>query len=134
MQFPRLNLQYEANDCPYSIVSDGTGYRLALRNDFASLRNRFFGRIRAARLSAAAVEVLSLIAYHEPLSGDDVSRLRGTPSGHILSQLVGRQLLRIERSEGKTSKRRYFITTRFLKLFHLRSLEDLPRSDDLQRQ
>jgi segregation and condensation protein B len=129
-----LNTRYEANGSPFSIVLDGDGYRLQLRREFGGLRDRFFGRIRAARLSPAAVEVLSLVAYHEPLSADEVARLRGMPSGHILSQLVRRQLLRLERSDEKPIKKKYFTTSRFLKLFHLRSLEDLPRSDDLQRQ
>jgi segregation and condensation protein B len=128
-----LNARYEANGSPFSIVLDGDGYRLQLRREFGGLRDRFFGRIRAARLSPAAVEVLSLVAYHEPLSADEVARLRGTPSGHILSQLVRRQLLRLERSDKKPAQKQYFTTPRFLKLFHLRSLEDLPQSDDLQR-
>jgi segregation and condensation protein B len=128
-----LNARYDANGSPFSIVLDGNGYRLQLRREFGGLRDRFFGRIRSARLSPAAVEVLSLVAYHEPLSADEVARLRGTPSGHILSQLVRRQLLRLERSDKKPTKKQYFTTSRFLKLFHLCSLEDLPRSDDLQR-
>jgi segregation and condensation protein B len=81
------------------------------------------------------VEVLSLVAYHEPLTVDDVNRFRGKPSGHILSQLVRRKLLRLEHvGEKKRGKVRYYTTPRFLKLFHLQSLAELPRSDDLQHQ
>ena len=56
------------------------------------------GRACAARLSPAAVEILALIAYNEPLSSSEVSQQRGTPSGHILRQLVRRRLLRLEKA------------------------------------
>ncbi len=129
-----LNAQYEANGCPYEIASEGSGYRMVLRSGMNSVRGRFHGRVRSARLSPAAIEVLSLVAYHEPLSADEVAQMRGAPSGHLLRSLVRRQLLRLQRGEGKGAKSKYFTTARFLKLFHLRSLEDLPRSEDLQRQ
>jgi segregation and condensation protein B len=130
-----LNAQYKANGCPYEIVFNRGGYRFQLRREFDSLRDRFLGRMRSAKLSPGAVEVLSLVAYHEPLTVDEVSRMRGKPSGAILGQLVRRKLLRLERPDGKKrGKVRYFTTPRFLKLFHLQSLAELPRSDDLQHQ
>ncbi len=129
-----LTVHYDMNGCPFAIIPDGAGHRMELRREFAALKDRFYGRIRAARLSPAAVEVLALVAYHEPLTADEVNRLRGIPSGHILAGLVRRQLLRLQRSETKPAKRQYFTTPRFLKLFHLRSLDELPRSDDLQKQ
>jgi segregation and condensation protein B len=128
-----LNAQYAAHGCPYLIVSDGPGYRLMLRAEFKSLRERMIGKARAARLSPAAVEVLALIAYNEPLTASEVNQQRGTPSGHILRQLVRRQLLRLERADAKPSQAKYFTTTRFLELFRLNALAELPRSDDLSR-
>jgi segregation and condensation protein B len=128
-----LNAQYIAHGCPYTIISDGPGYRLILRPEFNSLRERMLGRARAARLSPAAVEILALIAYNEPLSSSEVSQQRGTPSGHILRQLVRRRLLRLEKAGAKSGPAKYFTTSRFLEVFHLNSLADLPRSDDLSR-
>jgi segregation and condensation protein B len=128
-----MNADYAAKGCPYTIASDGPGYRLTLRDEFNTLRERFYGRARAARLSPAAIEVLALVAYNEPLTSDEVSKLRGKPSGHILSQMVRRQLLRIERTTTKPIQNRYFTTRRFLEVFRLRSREDLPRSEDLER-
>ncbi len=128
-----LNEQYQANNCAYAVVSAGEGYRLALRPEMNALRDKVLGRSKSAKLSAAAVEVLSLVAYNEPLAADDVSRLRNTPSGHILSQLVRRQLLRLERTQAKPPKTQYFTTRRFLELFGLASLEELPRSQEIER-
>ena len=127
-----LNRQYAARRCPYRIESVGSGYRLILTPAYAGLREKVFGKTRQARLSQAAIEVLAAVAYHEPITAEQVARLRGTASGSILSQLVRRGLLKVERHEGQRSAR-YLTTPRFLELFRLGSLQDLPRSQDLEQ-
>ena len=87
--------------------------------------------MREARLSLAAVDVLSIVAYRQPLTADEVSRLRDKPSGHILSQLVHRGLLRIERAAAPRRTAHYHTTDRFLELFGLSNLADLPQSEEL---
>jgi segregation and condensation protein B len=125
-----LNQRYTADNCPYHIVGEGDGYRLTLRKKHSALRNKFYGRIREARLSQAAIDVLAVVAYQQPLTGEQLNRLRGKPSSHILAQLVRRGLLRIERPEAKRRTPLYFTTERFLRLFNLQSLDDLPRSEE----
>lgn len=129
-----LNRCYAANGCPYQVASDGAGYRLVLRKAFHPLRSRFYGRIREARLSQAAIDVLAIVAYQQPLNGEQISRLRGKSSGHVLAQLVRRGLLRIERTDAKRRTVQYFTTDRFLALFGLEGLDDLPQSEDLEGQ
>jgi segregation and condensation protein B len=129
-----MNARYAAEERPYEVASEGAGYRLILRSQYVPLRDQYYGRLRRARLSQAAVEVLALVAYNEPVTADQVARLRGTPSGQILHHLVRRQLLRIERPATKPRKAKYFTTKRFLEVFRLRSLEDLPRSEELEAQ
>lgn len=125
-----LNAGYARENCPYRIVGEGDGYRLTLRKALHPLRNKLYGRIREARLSQAAIDVLALVAYKQPLSGEQVGKLRGRPSGHILAQLVRRGLLRLERPADKPRTPHYAITERFLRLFNLQSLDDLPRSEE----
>jgi segregation and condensation protein B len=127
-----LNELYRGRNCPYTIVAEGAGYRLSLRDEYARVRDRFYGKSRQARLSQAAIEVLSAVAYHAPITADEISRLRGKPSGSILAQLVRRQLLRLEPGESVPRRASYFTTPRFLELFGLESLDDLPRSSDLE--
>jgi segregation and condensation protein B len=128
-----LNAAYDAEGCPYTIVSEGAGYRLCLREQFAALRDRFYGRTREARLSQAAIDTLAIVAYNQPVTRDEIDRLRGKPSGGILAQLIRRELLRIERPEQRPRKPRYFTTERFLDVFGLDALGDLPQSHDLER-
>jgi segregation and condensation protein B len=125
-----LNARYESENCPYSIIGEGDGYRLTLRKAFHPLRNKLYGRIREARLSQAAIDVLALVAYKQPLSGEQVHKMRGKPSSHILAQLVRRGLLRLERPAEKPRIPCYATTERFMKLFNLDSLDDLPRSEE----
>ena len=125
-----LNAQYVAEQCPYTIISEGTGYRLTLHEDFADLRERFYGRVKEARLSQAVIDTLSLVAYHQPVSQKQIDDLRGKPSGGLLSQLVRRQLVLLERLPENRKEVRYRTTARFLDLFGLSSLEDLPRNQE----
>jgi segregation and condensation protein B len=129
-----LNEQYVANGCPYKIASEGDGYRLVLREEFNRVQAKFYGKARQARLSAGAVEVLALVAYNGPLAADEVSRLRGHPSRAILTQLVRRQLLSVQRPESSPRTPHYRTTQRFLDLFGLASLAELPRSQELDAQ
>jgi len=126
-----LNHRYAAVGCPYQIVSERSGYRMTLRKDFAKLRDRFYGRIREARLSQAALDVLAIVAYRQPLTAVRIAELRGKPSARLLSQLVRRGLLEIHRPEDRGAAAEYRTAGRFLGLFGLGSLEDLPRSEDL---
>jgi segregation and condensation protein B len=126
----QLNRRYAARGCPYFIASEGAGYRMTLRREFWPIRNRFYGRIREVRLSQAAIDVLAIVAYRQPVTAETVGQFRGHPSGHLLRQLVHRRLLRIERTDSAPRIARYWTTDRFLGLFGLESLTDLPRSDE----
>jgi segregation and condensation protein B len=123
----QLNEIYRQQATPYYVASVGAGYRMQLRDDFAPIRERFFGRLRRARLSQAAIDVLAIVAYSQPVDRQRIDQLRGRPSGAVLSQLVQRDLLRVERDTAERRRLLYFTTERFLDLFALDSLDDLPR-------
>ena len=129
-----LNDEYAAAGAPYAIYSVGPGHQLALRAEFHSLRDAFYGRIREARLSTAAIDVLAIVAYHQPVTAEEIERRRGKPSGALLTQLVRRDLLAAERPPEKKAKPRYRTTARFLDLFSLSDLSELPRSQDIGRE
>jgi segregation and condensation protein B len=127
-----LNAGYAAAGCPYRIISQGAGYRMALRDEFLAVRDRFYGRVRQARLSPAAIEVLAIVAYNETATAEEIAALRGTPSGAVLAQLVRRQLLVIQRDPANPKAIRYRTTARFLEVFGIRSLAELPQSQELE--
>lgn len=128
-----LNVGYRSAGAPYYIESTVEGYRMSLREQFHRLREALYGRVKPARLSPAAVDVLSIVAYNQPVTAEQIEKLRNTPSGTIISQLVRRQLLRIERDDANPRVPKYCTTDRFLDLFGIKTLEDLPRGLEIER-
>jgi segregation and condensation protein B len=129
-----LNHEYRRQGRSYVIQSRDHGYLLELRPRFSDVGERLYGQARQARLSSAAIDVLALVAYRQPIARQEVDSIRGLDSGALLRQLVRRNLIAVVQ-RGETGQREvhYGTTQRFLELFHLRSLEDLPQTQDLQK-
>jgi segregation and condensation protein B len=128
-----LNREYRSQGRPYSIQPQEHGYVLTLRSRFRSVVERLYGVSREARLSAQAIDTLALVAYRQPATKQEIDSLRGADSGNLLRQLVRRNLITIaQRGESVKQEVAYGTTPRFLELFGLSSLDDLPRTQDLQ--
>jgi segregation and condensation protein B len=85
------------------------------------------------KLSKAALEALSIVAYHQPSTKSDVDTLRGVDSAAVLKALLEYDLIEIQgRKEGTGTAMVYGTTSEFLSLFNLRDLSDLPSMRDLQ--
>jgi len=126
-----LNETYQRESTAYQIVSEGAGYRMQLCDRHAAVRERFSGRIREAKLTPSAIEVLSVVAYQQPVTAEQINTLRGSRSQTILSHLVRRGLLNLERPEENPRKPLYRTTGRFNELFAIESPQELPNSEDL---
>lgn len=127
-----LNASYEQSDSALRIMSESGGYRMGLAESVDRVRTAFYGRVRDARLNQAAIDVLALIAYQPGVTAATLDIQRGKGSASVAAQLVRRKLVELRRetdSEGRKVQR-YFAAARFLKLFGLKSLEDLPQVDD----
>jgi len=128
-----LNVRYRHQNRPYSITMLDQGYILAIRPKFRSVKEKLHGSPREARLSQPALDVLSLVAYRQPATKAEVDTLRGGESGTILRQLVRLGLIAVvQRGEAKSGVC-YGTTARFLEMFNLRSLDDLPQTGDVQK-
>jgi segregation and condensation protein B len=129
-----LNLDYRRQGRPYLIRAQDQGYVLTLRPRFRPVLDKLYGATRAARLSGAAIDVLALVAYRQPATKQEIDSLRGYDSGALLRQLVRRGLIAIvQRGEAGQREVSYGTTPRFLELFGLTSLDDLPQTQDLQK-
>ena len=127
-----LNEEYQSTGLPLRIDHAGNGFHMQLCESCDHVRERFYGRMRQARLSQLAVDVLALVAYNQPVTRDEVDKLlnSGLQTGRILNQLVRRDLLARRTTDGKPKRREYVTTDRFLQLFALDEIGDLPRSED----
>jgi segregation and condensation protein B len=126
-----LSRQYRRQRRPYAIQAREDGFVLAVLPSYRGLRERLFGGPREARLSQPALDVLSVVAYRQPVEKGEVDAIRGTDSGALLRQLVRLGLVAVRhRAESEGRAVRYGTTPRFLQLFNLNSLDDLPRLGD----
>jgi segregation and condensation protein B len=127
-----LNRAYREQGRPYRVVVRGEGHELALCPGFRGVVERLHGATREARLSQPALDALALVAYRQPVSRPEVDALRGADSVGLLRQLVHLGLVAVQPAEGGQPAV-YVTTPRFLKLFQLRSLDDLPRTLEIQQ-
>ena len=129
----RLNESYKEADQALRIVRDELGYRMTIAPAVEGVRRSFVGKVREAKLGQGAIEVLSLVAYQPGITAQVVQDQRGQESGALLSQLVRRQLLEMRREKPEDGGRtvpHYYPTERFLILFGLSSLDDLPQVEE----
>tara|TARA_B100000945_G_scaffold318227_1_gene322640 strand:+ start:1496 stop:2296 length:801 start_codon:yes stop_codon:yes gene_type:complete len=129
-----LNRGYDEAGSVFEIRLENAGYVMGLREEHDQLRERFYGRIRETKLSQMAIDVLAVVAYNQGISRQEIDAMRDHSSGSVLSQLVRRQMLRLERTDDKPRKTIYFTTERFLKVFGLDNVEDLPQAMILDHQ
>lgn len=130
----RLNELYDEAGRAFRIEEVAGGYQLLTRAKFATWLRRL-GHVPAqVRLSAPALETLAVIAYRQPVPRAEIEAVRGVNSGEILRQLMERDLVRISgRSEELGRPYLYATTKKFLQVFGLVSLEELPRAETLRR-
>jgi segregation and condensation protein B len=126
-----LSREYRRQGRPYAVQTQDDGYLLCLRSQWKWVEERVRGLNRQARLSVAAIDVLSLVAYRQPMSKQEIDSIRGTDSGALLRQLLRRTLIKVAEAAGEKKEVRYQTTERFLELFQLKSLEELPQTQDL---
>jgi segregation and condensation protein B len=111
------------------------GFQLRTRPELAPMVARVGRKAEAEKLSPAALETLAIVAYRQPVLRADIEKIRGVASGEVLRALVERGLVRnAGRAELPGSPLYYATTGRFLEVFGLRDLADLPRDADALRQ
>ncbi|MAT15648.1 MAG: hypothetical protein CMJ46_10310 [Planctomyces sp.] len=126
-----LNELYESEERPYLIQTSEQGYKLHLIPEFESVRRKVYGYgPREVKLSQDALEILALVAYHQPISRADVDRLAKRKASGTLNQLLRRELISLHR-DPETRDVTYRTESRFLEIFGLANLDDLPRPEHL---
>ena len=127
-----LRAYYEANGRAYQIYELAGGYQILTLPDFAPYLERFATVPQSSKLSQAALEALAVIAYRQPIDRSEVEEIRGVASSGVLRTLQDRNLIDVVgRGEGLGRPMLYGTTPKFLEHFGFRSLDDLPRSEEL---
>ncbi|MCD6364638.1 MAG: SMC-Scp complex subunit ScpB [Planctomycetes bacterium] len=130
----RLNERYDSQGSAFRIEPIAGGYQMLTRPEYHDVLTRLFGARSQSRLSRAALETLAIVAYRQPVLRADIEAIRGVTSGEVLRGLMDKQLVKIvARAEVIGRPMLYGTTRRFLEIFGLRNLDDLPRVEELRQ-
>jgi len=120
---------------PMVLREMGGGWRLFTDPEQDPTIQRLMRARKVERLSAAALETLSIVAYRQPVTKAEIEAIRGVQAGPMLRNLVDRGLVRVAgRAEQPGSPLQYGTTKEFLDRFGLASLSQLPRDAELVRE
>jgi segregation and condensation protein B len=128
-----LNSDYTEQGRSFEIQSLAGGWQLVSRRRYAYLIRRLLKARVRPRLSRAALETLSVIAYKQPVTKGEIEALRGVKSDGVVRTLLERQLIKIcGRSDAVGRPLLYRSTREFLEIFGLNSVDDLPRLKEMK--
>lgn len=123
----RLNQLYDDEQCAFRVEELAGGFQLFTRPVFGPWLRRLQTVGSEPRLSQPAMETLVIIAYRQPVLRAELEAIRGVQCGEMLKQLLDRDLIKIVgRSTELGRPFQYGTTKKFLQLYGLRSLDDLP--------
>ena len=127
-----LNAEYAAQGRSFEIGEIAGGYQVRTLPEFATYLQQIQPQ-RPLRLSKAALETLAIVAYRQPVTRAEIEDVRGVDAGAVVRGLMERKLLRIEGHKEVPGRPMLFGTTRrFLEVFGLEKLEDLPSLRQLE--
>jgi segregation and condensation protein B len=123
----RLAQEYEDDERGFSLVRVAGGYRFQSHADLAGHVERFVLDGQAAKMSAAALETLAIVAYKQPVSRGQIAAIRGVNVDGVMRTLVQRgHVGEVGRDPGPGQAVLYGTTPQFLESLGLDSLGDLP--------
>ncbi|MBN1943588.1 MAG: SMC-Scp complex subunit ScpB [Phycisphaerae bacterium] len=129
----RLNERYTRGGHAFRVEELAGGYRMMTLPEFHDVLGRLLNVKKESRLSQAALETLAIVAYRQPILRADLEAIRGVASGEVLRGLLERQLVKIVgRAEVIGRPMLYGTSRRFLEVFGLANLDDLPRVEELR--
>ena len=131
-----LEERYSSQDFGVELSRLGGGVTLSPKREYwESLKERY-GRKNEMKVSRAAMETLSIIAYSQPITRTEIEKIRGVPADNMIRLLFEKGLIRETGKKDVPGKPTLYGTTKeFLKLFSLNSIADLPKlsESDLEK-
>ena len=129
----KLQALYDKDGSAFQVEELAGGFQLLTRPEYHPWLVRLRRSGTELRLSPAARETLAIVAYRQPIMRADIEGIRGVQCGEVLRQLMEKGLVRIAgRHESLGRPVLYGTTKKFLQLFGLKSLRDLPLVEQLR--
>lgn len=128
-----LNALYDEVATPFRVEKLAAGYQLMTRSEYAFWLSRMHDRKQEQSISDSAMETLVIIAYRQPLTRAEIESIRGVQCIELVKVLMEKGLVKIA-GQADTLGRPYLYgtTKKFLEIYGLRSLNELPMKDVLR--
>lgn len=128
----KLQQKYIKNKNAFEILSVAGGYQIRTKSEYDFFVRRLIIKSGQFYLSQAALESLSIIAYKQPISRQNIEGIRGVDCAGVLKTLLKKSLVKISgRDESPGRPLIYRTTDTFLKSFGLNKLSDLPKLKEI---
>ena len=128
-----LNEKYQANNSAFRIEQIAGGYQMLTLSPYNYWLKKLLRTRSDSKLSPAALETLAIIAYKQPVMRADIEAIRGVTAGEVIRSLCYKGLVKIVgRAEVLGRPMLYGTTKKFLEVFGLNTLKDLPKVQKLK--
>lgn len=125
--------KYQEESFAIEIVEISNGYRFMSKGSYHNTISTYLKQHNTKRLSKAALETLSIIAYKQPVIKSEVEQIRGVSCDYSIQKLLDKELVEIVgRSEGPGRPLLYATSGKFMDYFSLKSIDDLPKLKEIQ--
>ena len=129
-----LNEKYKLNNNAFRIEQIAGGFQMLTLSAYSHWLKKLIRTREEGSLSQAALETLAIIAYKQPIIRADVEAIRGVAAGEMIRNLMYKGLVKIVgRAEVLGRPMLYGTTKKFLEIFGLNSLKDLPKAEELKK-
>ena len=126
-----IEKRYEGDDYAFEMVGIAEGYQFLTKGSYFNTVATFLKQTTRKRLSRAALETLSIIAYKQPVSRPELERIRGVSCDYAIHKLLEKEMVTIlGRSESPGRPLLYGTSEKFMDYFGLKTLNDMPKPKD----
>jgi segregation and condensation protein B len=131
----KLKGEYGRSSHGLEIVETGGGFCFSPKEKFSEVLKETYGSKYGKRLSRAALETLSIIAYSQPVTRSEIERIRGVSADGMIRLLAEAVLIKeVGKKDSPGRPVQYGTTKEFLVKFRLASIANLPKMDDTDRE
>ncbi len=129
-----INKEYEAAEKGYIIEKISNGYQLLSRSEYHHYIERLKMSNKKPRFTKATLEVLSVIAYKQPVTKNEIEHIRGVDCSGVIRNILEKGLIKIKGRDKEIGRALLYVTTPFfLEIFGMNTLKDLPTLKELSQ-
>ena len=129
----QLQEKYKSEEYAFELARIGGGYKFITKGAYYDTLASYLKQSTKKKLSTAALETLSLIAYKQPVTKSEIEKIRGVNCDYSIQKLLDKELVEITgRSDGPGRPLIYATSQKFMNYFGIGDLHELPKTKDFK--